>query len=795
MSTRDYQNNLFQESSLFSEKGEMATLISGTDSSNLVGTVDQWPANLRSAIAIILQSHHPMFLLWGRELICFYNDAFHNNLGKNLENEIFGKPLNKAFSELWQIIKPQVESVIKGEGIRFNENLGVPLIFDGKKEVAFYNFTFSPVLDESSKISGVFASCRKVEDFSKKKLPLKQIESNPESKDAIAEERLRMAVEASEMAIWEIELKTDDIKFSTKLPQIFGYSPSQQITLDEIRKHIYPSDRSGVVKKAFDTALQTGNFTFDTRIVKESNDLAHVRVIGKVFYDKNRNPLKIYGTLRDITQEAENRRALEKSERRLRRLVMNAPVAIGILIGDDYVVEMMNDSALVLMGKTKEEIVNKPVLEAMKELDISSAKLLLDSVYYTGKPFSASEYPVKLKRDGVLKKIYINFDYHPLINSHRKVYGIMVVGIDITEQVIARQKVEQSEARFRLLGDSLPLFVWSSDGRGNLNYFNQAVFDYSGLSNEQIQNGGWINIVHPDERNQNLRAWKKAINTGKDFIFEHRFRRFDGVYRWQLSRAIPLRDKQGKIQLWIGSSTDIQDMKNQEQQKDFFISMASHELKTPITSIKGYVQILQSMYEESEDATLVKSLGRIHLQIEKLTKLIGDMLDVSKIRSGNLSFQKQVFDMNLLIREVVEEIEMAHPENKIVLRCDKQLLVFADRERISQVLINLITNAVKYSVKKGDIIITSNVVQKNVMVSVKDEGIGIDRNYQEKIFERFYRVEGKSEKTFPGFGIGLFIAAEIIKSHKGNIGVESEPGKGSLFHFSLPLTKREFAPF
>jgi signal transduction histidine kinase len=143
--------------------------------------------------------------------------------------------------------------------------------------------------------------------------------------------------------------------------------------------------------------------------------------------------------------------------------------------------------------------------------------------------------------------------------------------------------------------------------------------------------------------------------------------------------------------------------------------------------------------------------------------------------------------MNSLIEEEIEGLEIIYPNHKIAFENHASTIVFADRERIRQVLINLISNAIKYSPKNGNIIVKSVVEKQRILVSVKDEGIGIDKNYQRKIFERFYRVEGKSEKTFPGFGIGLFIASEIVKRHKGSIGVESKPGKGSRFYFSLPL--------
>ena len=216
-------------------------------------------------------------------------------------------------------------------------------------------------------------------------------------------------------------------------------------------------------------------------------------------------------------------------------------------------------------------------------------------------------------------------------NNPQKIIGTTR---DITEEKNYAQQLLDREQKFRLLADSMPQFVWTGDAEGNLNYFSKAVEDYSGLTTAQLQKDGWLQIIHPEDRDENIKVWKYAVTTGTDFIFEHRFGRADGEYRWQLSRAIPQKDAAGNIQMWVGTSTDIQDMKEQEQQKDYFISMASHELKTPITSIKGYVQILQSTYQKSEDPFLKSSLKIIDKQIVTLTNLISDLLDLLKLNQA-----------------------------------------------------------------------------------------------------------------------------------------------------------------
>lgn len=778
------KNRLAENFPLLAKGGGAGELIISKDwSKNPLGPIDEWPPELINSLCIILYCPVPMFLIWGDHSIFFYNDAYRNsvNYGER-KTEKLGLPAKEALVEIWKIIKPEVEKVLRSKTILLNDPL--PDLSNKNRGKLSGAFSFSPVANAGKEIKGVLGTCiNAFLSHNKKEFPEKNNSFG-------AEERLNMALEASGISIWEIDLQNNTFEYSDKLAEIFGHNNSKKLSLQEVRNQVYPADMQ-MVLDAFDLAIKKGKYEYEVRIVKPDNSIIHIRTKGKMLFDENGKPVKLIGTLRDISNEQQIRQDLERSERRLRRLILNAPIAIGILSGPDYVVEIMNERALTLMGKTRDQMLNKPVLNSITELDPELAKSLLDSVYYSGKPYTASEFPVKLNRFGKMEKLFINFEYHPLINSQEKIYGIMVVGIDVTDQVIARKKIEESEAGFKLLADSMPQFVWSADSQGNIDYFNMAVYDYSGLTKQQVQNGMWLEIVHPDERSQTIKLWKKAISTGKDFTIEHRFRRFDGQYRWQLSRAVSLRDETGKIQHWIGTSTDIQNMKLQEQHKDFFISMASHELKTPITSMKGYVQILQSMYLTSDDDFLKMALGRIHKQIEKLISIIGDLLDVSKIRSGSLTFYKQDFEINNLIKEIIEELAVIYPSNRIIFKPNPNSKVHADRERVGQVLINLITNAIKYSPKKGDIFITAKANQKSVMISVKDEGIGIDKNFQRKIFERFYRVEGKSEKTFPGFGIGLYIASEIIRRHKGSIGVESEPGKGSRFYFSLPLAKKK----
>ncbi|WP_417428000.1 ATP-binding protein [Halpernia sp.] len=367
-----------------------------------------------------------------------------------------------------------------------------------------------------------------------------------------------------------------------------------------------------------------------------------------------------------------------------------------------------------------------------------------------------------------------------------------IVGVlqDISEKQSYQQEIKDRDSQFRFLADAMAQFIWLGDKDGKLYYFNKSVFDYSGKTYlDFLHNNGWLEIVHPEDREKNIELWTTSVKNKTIFTFEHRFRDKNGDYRWMLSRAVPDFDENGDVKVWIGTSTDIHDIKKQEYQKNDFIKMANHELKTPVTTIKGYIQLLKKMRGNSDDQFLNISLNTIENQVNKLNNLIGDLLDISRMENGILPLVKKSFSLLKLVTETIEDIKASEDshEIKFTLSADKDVEVIADKERITQVLNNLLTNAIKYSPNAKIVNVELNLEENQAVVSVEDYGIGMDQKELQKIFERFYRVSGEDEETFPGFGIGLFIVKDILNRHSGDIWVESEKHKGSKFYFSLPL--------
>lgn len=231
---------------------------------------------------------------------------------------------------------------------------------------------------------------------------------------------------------------------------------------------------------------------------------------------------------------------------------------------------------------------------------------------------------------------------------------------------------------------------------------------------------------------------------------------------------------------------EIEYRKEAEKKKDEFISIASHELKTPLTSVKGYLQLLERSIDKGDISVVKNRLFKVQDQLEKLNVLVADLLDISKIESGKLKFNRKYFPIDDLLHNIIDVMQQSNNDFKFKLSGSVGCQVFGDEMRIEQVIVNFITNAIKYSPGTNEILINVEICDNNLYIGVKDFGIGMAKEHLDKVFNKFYRVEETSLR-FQGLGIGLFICAEIIERHNGTIGVKSQPGDGSEFYFTIPL--------
>jgi PAS domain S-box-containing protein len=373
---------------------------------------------------------------------------------------------------------------------------------------------------------------------------------------------------------------------------------------------------------------------------------------------------------------------------------------------------------------------------------------------------------------------------YPVIGKDGIYYAWSWTFRDVTMQKQIEKEIRESEERFRSLAQTLPQLVWVTDGQGNPEFSSSRWKEYSGI--EPNGEAEWKAIVHPEDFERINAAWAHSLKTGDIYKSEVRLRSKDDEYRWHSVNGEPVFDNNHRIIKWVGAFTDINEQKLNDERKDEFVSIASHEMKTPLTTAKAYLQMLELSMEECEDEEAYLFTKKANQSVDRLTELVSELLDVSKIRLGKLQYTLTNFNFNEMIEDTVESIQLTSSTHKIIKTgrvCDQ---VYGDKHRLQQVVINLLNNAIKYSPGAEEVFITLTQQNDSIQVSVEDKGIGIAQTSLNKIFDKYHRIE-EHAVHYQGLGIGLFISHEIIERHKGKLWAKSDPGKGSTFYFSIPI--------
>ncbi len=354
----------------------------------------------------------------------------------------------------------------------------------------------------------------------------------------------------------------------------------------------------------------------------------------------------------------------------------------------------------------------------------------------------------------------------------------------------SKAESEQRQRLYETITDSTLDLIYVFDLDYRFTYANKALLDmwgtkdYVGKRLTELGYEQWHADMHEREIDRVVKT-KKPIRGEVPFNHAMLGRRiYDYIF-------VPVFDARKKVVAVAGTTRDITELRYLAQQKDDFLGIASHELKTPVTSIKAYGQVLQTMFRRRGETKAVEALQKMDAQVNKLTNLIGDLLDVTKIHSGRIEFHEDYFNFNDLVSEIVDEMQLTTELHTLKKKLGMTTYVYGDRERIGQVIINLISNAIKYSPHTKEINIITTPEKGKVTLCVQDFGVGIPGEKQDKIFQQFFRVSGPNHSTVPGLGLGLYISSEIIKRQSGRIWVESIEGKGSIFCFFLPAKHKK----
>lgn len=522
------------------------------------------------------------------------------------------------------------------------------------------------------------------------------------------------------------------------------------------------------------------------------------------------------GRVLAATREAGIRADVERERQRLQQFFAQAPAGICILRGTSLRFEFANDQYQALVGGR--DVVGRPLLEALPELEGQGLDTILLQVMASGEPFYGRELPLRLNRQGRgVEDAFFTFVYSPFREAEATVEAVIVLALDVTDEVIAKRQTEElaarlrtSEAQFRVLAESIPQLAWTARPDGHIDWYNQRWYDYTGTTFETMQGWGWQSVHNPDDLDAVVARWQTSLDTGEPFEMEFMLRGKDGAFRWFLTRVAALRDDSGTIVRWFGTNTDVDASRrdalervgllDREKQarlaaeiasraKDDFLSTASHELRTPLNAILGWARMLQS--GQLDQSAFLRAIDTIERNARAQVRLIEDILDGSRIINGQLHLEIRPLDMTAIVESAVDTVRAAADAKRIALTLavdPAAARVVGDPERLQQVIWNLVTNAIKFTPKGGAVNVSLYRTGTDIGLRVADNGEGIEPEFLPYVFDRFRQAEGSTTRRHGGLGLGLALVRHLVEAHGGTVSADSAGrGQGSTFTVTLPV--------
>lgn len=760
---------------------------------------------------IVRQVPLAIAIVKGEDLVVEMVNATYLQIVDKTEKEILSKPVFASVPEAREKVYPLLAKVYE-TGIPYaaNEFL-VNLNRYGKQEDCYFNLVFHPLREENDVVTGVIIVCDEVTESVKTKYFL--AESEKAFRNLVMQSPIAMTIFKTENYIIELANTTmlNDI-WQKKPEEVIG-KPALEV-FPELLNQKYPQLLSEV--------LHNG------KTIRENESEAFIDINGKLeqfyldyeytpLFEKNGEITSVMITVNNVTEKVEARKKVEDAEERARLASEIAEIVTWDLNVETQEL-IYSDNLPKLFGLPENIKISRPqILSRVLEEDLE----IIEKANIIALETSIYKYEVRItKSDNSIAWIRVHGKiFFDELKSPVKMLGTVM---DITDEKNRQEILMKSEEKFRVLADSMPQFVWTSDAMGNVDYFNQSLYDFTGISKDEVDKNGWLQFIHPDDREANVNRWMESIKTGEEYLFENRFRRYDGKYRWQLSRAIPQKDAEGKIQMWVGTSTDIQDQRdftdqlakqvrdrteeleiknrdliNMNIELQSFAYISSHDLQEPLRKIQTFASRLAELDDQNISAKAKTYLERIEVSAKRMQTLIQDLLTYSRTNSAERIFVKTNLDE--IVEEVMMDFSERIEEKNAVIDLHPLGIVTVMPFQFRQLLHNLIGNALKFSRKD----IPPHIEIKCRRVSgkklkfkadypnktyfclkVTDNGIGFDNEYKDRIFEVFQRLNTESE--FSGTGIGLAIVKKIVENHKGIIKARSKKDEGATFKIYIP---------
>jgi len=557
----------------------------------------------------------------------------------------------------------------------------------------------------------------------------------------------------------------------------------------------YPAELAARLQEQIQRVISGGTPVRDT--TPFTGPTGETRAYEYIFvpvFDEGGRVEAVAGSTRDVTEQNQAAQQIADDRRRWRELLMQTPAAVAVLNGPDHRFQWANDEFIRIVGRPGSEMVGKTVAEVVPEVEGQPYVALLNQVFQKGVPFEGHELPLLLYRqDGAIREFFINLVFLPTRNSSGEIDGVFCHATDVTEMVVARKQLEDSEAQFRTLAESIPHLAWMADEKGNIFWYNRRWYDYTATTFQQIQSGDWNHLHDPAILPEVMRRWQAAIDTGTPMEMVFPLRGGDGMFRTFLTRVEPVKDSKGNVVRWFGTHTDITEQQKAEEalrrtnrELEEFAYVASHDLQEPLRMVNIYTHLILNHEGESQER-VDQYAGFVREGVTRMESLIRDLLTFSRtVHSEELP--TGTANLNDAVVEALSVLKGRIEENDAWVEIDPLPLVRGDTSQLAHVFQNIVANSLKY--RKPDvppmIRISATQTGDRQVIAVQDNGIGFEQKYAERIFGLFKRLH---KDEYQGTGLGLAICKRIVERYGGQIWAEGKSGEGATFYFSLPVSE------
>jgi PAS domain S-box-containing protein len=624
------------------------------------------------------------------------------------------------------------------------------------------------------------------------------------------EERTRLATEAAELGMWFWDLAADQLDCTDRCKALFGLSPNAEFSYPVFLNALHPEDRDRTHAAVTRALAERVEYDIEYRTVWTDGSTHWIAAKGRGFYDGSGQPVRMMGTVQDITSRKRSEQALQENEQRFVTLAQASPVVIFQFNAASECI-YINSRWSELTGHSEADALGIGWVETLHPDDRD--RLIQEWLHWAQNAHQQDIYQNEgriVRLDGSIFWYYIQA--LPLIEAG-SITGYIGTPTDINDRKQTELALQESEARFRTLADNIPQLAWIADENGWIFWYNQRWFDYTGTTLAEMQGWGWRSVHHPDYVERVTELFRRHLERVEPFEDTFPLRGQDGQYRWFLTRAIPIQDEQGNVLRWFGTNTDITERQQSELEreqllvreqaarreaervnrlKDEFFSALSHELRTPLNPILGWTKLLQGQKLPAEKVT--QALETIERNVKHQIALVNDLLDVSRVIQGKFQLSSQPVDLALILTNAIQTVQFAAQAKLIDLKFDTSQPVYTmgDRDRLGQIFWNLLSNAIKFTPEGGQVTIELSVSRdgsgQSCQIRITDTGIGIAPDFLPHVFEYFRQAEGGSTRRYGGLGLGLAIVRHLVELHGGTVTAESPGlGQGATFTVKLPL--------